>query len=1271
MRLAKVTLSGFKSFADPTEFRFDEPITGIVGPNGCGKSNVVDAVKWVLGERSAKSLRGDAMLDVVFAGSASRKPVGAAEVTLSFDNPPLPGHESNGTTRRALAMDVDQVDVTRRLYRDGRSEYLINAKKCRLRDIKELFLDTGIGTHAYSIIEQGRVDAMLTANPVERRAILEEAAGIARFKARKIEASRKLERSQVNLVQVREQLANTERRLRIVRGQATKARRFKELDVRYRELRTALALDQHYELNRRLEGLTSRIADLETQRNQLIELVSNLEDDKQQREIERHDLQSSQRDFEQQRMEQVAIRRHAEQRRDMMQRNLAEANQHITEDRGRTAGLIDKLRESQDARDDADRAIADLEQRVDDAQATVASHSEHRAAIQSRLVESRETADQARDAVRNADQKISQSQAQIQADDRRRTDLQQQIERLGQRIADLQSDVESVTANQQTSQAALAAIEQRVAELETELARHDTAVAALGEQQASLTEQLAEARHERAAIESRRHLLEEMRQAREGLGSAVKTILDAPDAFPGVRGMLGDAITTDRAHAMLVEAALGDSVQLLLVESHQSLTELCAKASTLNGRAMFAPATSTDDDNDDEDAVMRRIDGLAIPMLSLVYADPAARSIIRKLLGRTAVVDSIETALDLLHGELAGWRFVTRSGDVVEADGRIATGRRASGVNEGGWLARNAELSELEASVGALDERISEWSSQLNALLCESAQAQQQQESVNVELNTARREVVDAQYQIQRTTVELERLQRERHSVTAEQNELAARLSELENGLTELHDALATLQTQHAEYEQRAADATQALETLETDADAAQERMTAAKIDLSQCSEKLDSARRERRHLELAFEETQRQHDLLTEQIHRRLSQIEQYEAAIEQAIDEMGSADEAIESMAQQAADLEGRIAEATAVVTQVAERLNAARAKASHIERDYHAIEISRREVEVKRESLEERVLAELELDLTQAAIPYRAERDQDDFEPLERESAEAEVETLREEIKRLGNVNLDAIEEEQALEDRNEDLIAQVADIDEAVQQLEQLITDLDTQSRRRFEETFNTIRENFAGNTGMFRKLFGGGSADIMLLPDEAGQIDWLESGIEIRAKPPGKEPRVISQLSGGEKTMTAVALLMAIFQSKPSPFCILDEVDAALDDANVERFCQILHPFLDVSHFIVITHHKRTMAACDQLYGVTMQERGVSKRVSVKVEEVGEGGEISRDALKKAADEPPVNTPVEPEPSPIEDESPQPLIEVQRSSRLRQQLEQAWETPVSN
>ncbi|UCD75583.1 MAG: chromosome segregation protein SMC [Phycisphaerales bacterium] len=1265
MRLAKITLVGFKSFADAMEFRFDRPITGIVGPNGCGKSNVVDAVKWVLGERSAKSLRGDAMLDVVFAGSAARKPVGCASVTLSFDNPVINGQAAEPAARRRLSIDAEEVDVTRRLYRDGRSEYLINRKKCRLRDIKELFMDTGIGTHAYSIIEQGRVDAMLTANPVERRSILEEAAGVAKFRARKIEAARKLERTEVNLVRVREQLASTERRLRIVRGQAAKARKFRELDSRYRELRTELALDAYHELRLRLEGLTSRIADLEEQRRSLVDRLGRLEDDKQTSEIARHNLQTRQRDLEQQRLECVAARKHAEQRLELTERNITEAGLRVDEDRVRLEELKQRINDLTNDVVDAEAEITTAGQRVAECERQVNSRAEERARLQEASVEARQRAEQAGEAVSRTRQRQSQAQVRLQSVEGRSEELADQSRRLTGRIDDLDCEEEECRSALSDAEAQLDSAASEVRKCEEELTEHDTATAALGERQADLAERLASTRHERAALQSRLHLLEEMHEAREGLGDAVKTVLDRPAAFPGVRGLLGDFIDTDRAHAPLIEAALGDNLQVLLVESLEDLNALEPAVASLQGRVAFLPVrqeipgTGTDTTPPGLDGpATATVPGVVTPLLSLLRIDPELKPAVARLLGRTALVPDLAAALALSDGPMRAWRFVTHAGEVLESDGRISLGRPVAQAAGDGWLSRRVERTELKKSIEEIDERILDRSSELNTLLCESAQARQRQETVAEQLHVARRSVVDAQYQAQRIGNEIERIQRQRTAVTGERDELQHRLEDLREEHGELSETGRQLGSQLIRERREAAEAEEAARSTLEKVDSVQEALTAAKVELGQTGEKLEAARRERRHRELALEEANRQQELHNQQVHRRLSQIEQYEATIADAREEIDSTETALEDLARQAADLETDLMEADETVEQAAERLAAGRAKAAHIDRDYHAVEISRREVEVKRESLEERTLEELDLDLTGAYPPYRAEREQEDFSPLERDTAETEAVQLREAIRKLGNVNLDAIEEERLLEQRNEGLIKQVTDIDEAATQLQTLIEDLDTRSRQRFEEAFNSIRDNFAGPDGMFRRLFGGGSADIMLLPDENGRIDWLESGIEIRAKPPGKEPRVISQLSGGEKAMTAVALLMAIFKSKPSPFCVLDEVDAALDDANVDRFCKILPPFLDNSHFIIITHHKRTMATCDQLYGVTMQERGVSKRVAVRVEEVGEDGQISRAAIEKA----------EARENEAADHDEPPLVEVRPASQLRRRLEEAWEAP---
>lgn len=1265
MRLAKITLSGFKSFADPTEFRFDAPIVGIVGPNGCGKSNVVDAIKWVLGERSAKGLRGEAMVDVIFAGSAARKPLGLASVTLTFDNPVIPpalllersqrrpdpidrdgldpgepadaartdpaGGEAPDTpgtapridraavdaaSRRFLPIDTPEVDVTRRLYRDGRSEYLINDRKVRLRDIKELFLDTGVGTDAYAIIEQGRVDAMLVANPVERRTIFEEAAGVARFRLRKVEASRKLERSEVNLVRVREQLANTDRRLRIVRGQAEKARRFQALDERLRDRRLMVIFDAYGELQTVLTGLTSRMADLADRRAHAEAQVRACEAAKQDAELVRHGLERDRQAALQAQTEIEGRRRQAEQRLEMTARTLAELRGHVEEDR-RALQEIDGRLEALSAEharlnESVDAAAAD----VAETEAAVTGLQQLRAAAQERLMGAREREGRAREQFSQAERRLQQMTARLEAIDGRIRGLEEQLAGFSTREDRLAVDVERTRADLLITRRRHDAAQVDADGLEDAQRSHDAAVASLGQRQAELTQRVQELRHERAAAESRRHLLEEMHQSREGLGDAVRRVLDDRARFPGIAGLLGDAIDTDRRHAAILETALADDLQVMLLEPTADRTEVLQRLREAPGRVAVAGDADEDAARATADADEAPASGLLTPILPLLQVRPDAMPAAARLFGTTALVWDLALARTLQSTTHRHWRFITRVGEVLLPDGRVLCGRARSASTGTGWLSRRLEMAELASSVSALEAQIDAIGGELATLSGASAAAQHELETTTEQLHDARHAVIEAQYQAQRLETDLERLGRERQSLADEAAAVAARLSDFRREREDLTREAASMSERIRQDDAEAQAARQDMALAETEAEGIQERVTASRLALGERAARLEAVRRERRHVQARSDDGERQREAITAQLHRRLSSVEQNEAGLADARLEIERAAKGLEEANAVRAELDEALGDAQARALEIFGSLEAVRGEAQRLERDHTSLELSRREAEIRREAMEERATAELDLDLPAAW----ASRPTDDPEaagtPIDREEMEQEIVTLREEIRRLGNVNLDAIEEESQLEQRNEDLIRQVEDIDAAVAQLRTLIEDLDRVSLERFRETFETIRMNFAGPDGTFRRLFGGGSADIMLIPDENGAVDWLDSGIEVEAKPPGKKPHVISQLSGGEKTMTAVALLMAIFKSRPSPFCVLDEVDAALDDANVDRFCRVLEPFLDRSHFIMITHHKRTMKACDRLYGVTMQERGVSTRVSVRVDEVGENGAIS-------------------------------------------------------
>ena len=1214
MRLSKITIAGFKSFADSTEFVFDAPIIGIVGPNGCGKSNVVDAIKWVLGERSAKSLRGEAMLDVIFAGSAVRKPLGAASVTLTFDNPVTNAAESDPSNRRFLSVDTDEVGVTRRLFRDGRSDYLINGNKVRLKDIRELFLDTGIGTNAYSIIEQGRVAAILNANPTERRGILEEAAGIAKFKSRRKEAQRKLERTEINLVRVREQLASTERRLRIVRSQAEKARKFTVLDDRLREIRTHVVLDQFHELHTQLMGLTSQLSVVNVNRQNIVREILELEDTKRQCEVDRHQLQTSHQTLLRESTEHESTIRHATQRCDMMDRSIQESRQQVGDERRRLATLTTRETVLAGERDGAAEQIAASAERLADIDRQVDAISSEHAIVGQRVVELQDTLSKIQDDLEELGSTQSRLLAVAQSAKDRLSSQKESRNRTVDSAAQIDEERKAIQAKRDETSRSIQDAKNTEVEHEKVLHTHDNAAHTLGEQAEQLARDLDAMRHQHAASSSRLHLLEEMQDAREGLTDAVKQVLDRPEEFPQIKGMLGDAIDANHADAFLVEIALGQNIQLLLVDSSSSILQVEQAIESLSGRVGLLPM-----DVDVHGA--QEIPSEATPILQLIKVTDYATAAAKTLLGKTAVVNTVQTALELQR-TYKDWRFVTKRGELVETDGRVYVGKTSSG-DQNGWLTRRIEINALRIEVSALDQQIDQRQSQLGDLLHESEQARQQQRNSAQRVRNARNSVVEYEYQLLRFDDDIHRCNRQSHVLQEEVEELEQRIVDSESqyesttqeasGVTTRIDYLTSNRTEERD----------SLEAAQQKSESIAEQLTAARVDLGQVGEKHEADRRELRHIDAAIEEATGQRTLLQGQIARRLSQLEQFEASRQESRDEIERCRVAYEQCKEELDAYKEKVRLADEAVEQSSVQLQFAREHGQRLERDFNALELSRREAEIRRENLEERSLEELEIDVHDEYKLWDAKSETGDRPAQDRETIEEEGEHLREEIKKLGNVNLDAIEEEKNLEERNVDLAQQVVDIDASVESLTALISELEERSKTRFEETFNSIREHFAGPQGMFRKLFGGGSADIMMLPGEDGQIDLLESGIEIKAKPPGKQPRVISQLSGGEQAMTAVALLLSIFKAKPSPFCVLDEVDAALDEVNTHRFISSLSEFLEKSHFIVITHHKRTMLGCSKLYGVTMQERGVSKHVDVTVDEVGEKGEIATSAHQRA------------------------------------------------
>jgi len=1318
MRLSRITLNGFKSFADRTEFTFDAPVTGVVGPNGCGKSNIVDAIKWVLGERSAKSLRGKEMADVIFAGSSGRKPSGMASVALAFENPMLEGAQvelfeaaeqvramsaalqsttaddhddeidsddpaqvdeaamSIGIDRRRrtryLPIDAEVVEVERRLYRDGKSQYLINGRTARLKDIRELFMDTGVGADAYSIIEQGRVDAMLLANPVERRTFFEEAAGIARFKARRIESQRKLERTETNLVRTREQLESTERRLRIVKGQAAKARKFMELDIEFKARRLALAFEQYDDLRQRLDGLTSRLQSLEKERKAAIAEVAEFEDDKQNKEIERSKLHREREEQERELTNATHLAQSAAQRKAMAERALEESRQQIEADEHRITELASDIeRLTKEAEEQAVLA-ASLTEGVREAELQLQTVAEQRERVQSELSDQRLKLSERRSAVANIDRERGSLNARLEADRRRIAQQQEQLDALDRRGAALADERTQVENDRDALSTEVAKRRTVVRDLEHGISSAVSSATSLSEDQRSLATSLSEREQQLARLDSRRTTLDEMATARVGLGEAVRKLLERRDEIQNgstaephegvlehIIDPLADLIEVDADDAVAVEAALGSTLQAVVVDRAFALAD-CTDLTALPGRVTFLPIrpeTVPSEHRTGATQLMQAAPGHVVPLFDRIRCDVRVATSLQRVLGGTYLVKDLDAAIMLGAGPMAGGRFVTRAGEILEPDGRVIAGPLGAGSDsdEGsGLLQRASELSTLTEQVNAIQKQIDAKRLELRSIDEAAAQLERKLAELRSRQAAEQRLLIGGESRIDRLNADLQRLDREQPKLTTEADRCRSNIEELHAEQRDLRDKLDSLDRLHAEQAGVVNEIERSVESSQTLLDQINEKLTAVRVSLGQQSEKLSTSQREHRRLLAQSEEADRQRGRVTEAHTLRLAKVDEHDAIIREAAAEIEGASARQAELESTLDGVRRQIEQATDAVREASTVLEEARQRAGRIERDWNSLELSKRELEVRRENIEERTAEELMIDVGAEYREYREMIAGGDVERIDAEETSKEINELRSAIKKLGNVNVDSIKEEDELAGRNELLIQQVDDIDRARTQLEELITRLNDVSRDRFKEVFETIQGHFSGNDGMFRRLFGGGSAQVRLIPDaETGEIDWLESGVEVTAKPPGKEPRSISQLSGGEKTMTAVALLLSIFHSKPSPFCVLDEVDAALDDANVERFSKIIRQFLEHCHFIVITHNKRTMQIADQLFGVTMQERGVSTRVSVRFEDVHSDGSIKDAAVKRA------NAELEAKPVPIEDE--EPTKQPATSDKLRKAL----------
>ncbi|MDA7881104.1 chromosome segregation protein SMC [Akkermansiaceae bacterium] len=1244
MYLKSLLLHGFKSFADKTVFEFSQGVTGIVGPNGCGKSNVVDAIRWVLGETSAKALRGGEMADVIFNGADKRKAHGMAEVTLTLAD-----------CEQALKTEFNEVSVTRRVYRDGKSEYLINGTRCRLRDIGELFMDTGIGRSSYSIMEQGKIDMLLSARPEDRRQVFEEAAGITKSKKEKKEALRKLEYTEGNLLRVSDVLAEQNRRINSLKRQVSKARRYQALAKDVHILDTHLSHRLFESLSGQREELTVSLNSLEKQRDVIeVELptheaaVVNARDKAQALDAELSGLR--QRLSDKKNAIAVAKNRVAfnEERKGELGERLAQNEKEINETDSNLVEQQETLQQSQAALADLEKRIAEKEAQAEERRQASGTLAKDRQEIENQLRRARAEANATQNIIASAQAKIESALSQMEGNKDRMKQLVDESERLrGEQtkaVAERDQFLKILEEHQKTLPGLEEALEKTKREFEEVRASLDVARKAASEAHRALAQK-----------SSRLEVLKQLVASGEGLQKGTQAVLRGlsdPDLIkPGLKGLLGAQLKAPDEYATAVESALERYLQAIIVRDEELADVIIDRLMEgKKGMASIIPESFLPSFKGTQIEALP--EGASAWALDVVKVDAKFVGLMENLLNQVLIVPDRAAALKLRSG-YPDLTFVTKSGEILTPEGVLSGG--SSGGKDNSVLKRNNEITALAAEVEELakaeeeaqqailasEERTKELREELEQAKDRLQRHRVEESTLNGQLTLAKREVDSIDSKVGNNKWEREELEGREKTATDSRSALENELARSRERLTALEDDSRTLQSR--------------LEAAIKSEKDASEQLNEARTALAVERQARDSAAKEqdpmsRRIRELAELNSRRKHEIAAakerigkgdeENVGLR-REMEAYQVEVEKLTAELGQSDEQRKALARKIEEAEAAFSEIRNRQSKVVNQMSKEEVSATKLDlRTENLLEstMERHQVDLKifrpdshaliacineRKEAEKRgrrkfddsaevdgeevVNEEIEVGESPRANQVEDSESQEEELVLELPGegpdwnfVEAVVADLKRRLDSMGPVNLDAIEEFDELEERHTFTKNQHDDLVNSKAKLLEIIERINTESERLFAETFKAVAKNFKG---MFKRLFGEKATADLILQDEE---DPLECGIEVIAKPPGKKLQSITLMSGGERSMTAVALLFSIYMVKPSPFCVLDELDAPLDESNIGRFLKVLDAFIDQSQFIIVTHSKRTMERADVMYGVTMEEFGVSKPVGMRL-----------------------------------------------------------------
>ena len=1178
MYLKSLEIQGFKSFPDKISLTFDKGLTAVVGPNGSGKSNIGDSVRWVLGEQSTKTLRGNKMEDVIFSGTVARKPMGFAAVTLNIDN-----------SDKTLADMDDEVAVTRKLYRSGESEYLINGRSCRLKDINELFMDTGLGRDGYSIIGQGRIAEIVGAKSNERRDIFEEAAGISKFRYKKVEAERKLTAAQENLVRLTDILSELENRVGPLKSQAEKAERFIRLAEQRKKLEISVWVNRLDDLKGKLEKLDEKIL---VSKNE----YENVENDIQHEEEKIQDAIRK--------MQECTIKQ------DELRTKMIEEEQSASGMKSEIAVFENDIRHCNEAIESAKKSIQNsegtrkrLERDKKAAEEKLEKLKEARTAVEAEIAKTeKEFAEAERessalgDSVDKAGSEISalyikQSEYRFACDSAKKV-IKEQNERLTE-LRESSSDVENTLADYQ----------QKTAESQEELRKNTEKTEELKNKLSGL-EKLFESRknsfeqakndfervlYELKGKQQRRKILHDLENNMEGFAGSVKQVLKASKQgrIGGIFGTVAQNIGVAPEYAVAVETALGGAMQNIIVEN-EDIAKRCIRflKEQKGGRATFLPITSVKGYELHEQG-LENCEGFVANASRIVTYDQKFSGIIASLLGRIVIAEDIDSATVIAKKYGYKFRIVTLDGQVINAGGSFTGG---SAQRSGGVITRKNEIDTLDADIEKLTKERETLSAATEKLRAESGKLGYDKEAVKDELNKCESDRVRINAELSSLGSLMEQVKAQSENSGRLVEEAEKKIAESEKTIADSEKALAETEVLIKEAEAKQAEGQESREKLRLKRAELSEKLSSQKIKGMETAKDVQAQEAEISRIERDLEELKYGGRQYEDEIARQNEIIAEKKEAIEKLKSDLDGFKDNTKSYNAEISRYQAMHTEQTRLVNEMQKGLKEINESKEKLSAEVTRLE-ERRDANLRDTDNIIRQLSE-SYQLTRSEAVQLAEKIEDIT------AAQRELSDVKNRIRALGSVNVEAIDEYKEVSERYEFMSAQIEDIRKSKAELEKIITDLTEEMCRIFSDSFRIINSNFKE---IFVELFGGGKAELILTDPE----NVLESGIEISVAPPGKVIKNLISLSGGEQSFVAIAIYFAILRLRPAPFCILDEIDAALDEVNVKKYAQYLKNFTDTTQFVLVTHRRSAMEEANVLYGVTMQEDGISKLLKME------------------------------------------------------------------